>query len=360
MAGPHEDGVAIIIPVINERANLESLLPRLEPYQVYIIDDGSTDGTQLLCSSWSNVHLIERHRRMGLVSAVLEGFRRTGGKFPYAVVMDSDFSHDPKYIPALLKTAEEEDLDLVVGSRYIKGGKNGDTIVRRIISLGGNIAFRSTFSSKVKDATSGFRVYSAKAMEFLLESDLTETISPSYAGQIDILRRLIGAGLRVGEHPIIFYKRNEGKSKLKMNDIGNFASLVLRKGNIVRYAVVGASGIMVNEIILLLLFGYMHFFADPLAIETSVVSNFILNDRFTFRKKGAINSEFLYRLGKYNLFSILGIAVNAGVFFVILKGHLLSSTSLMGVVIANFIGIVSAFIVTYLSSTFFVWGERGK
>lgn len=360
MADPDNDGVAIIIPVVNERANLERLLPRLDSYQVYIVDDGSTDGTQQLCSSWSNVHLIERHRRMGLVSAILEGFKRLPKECKYAAVMDSDFSHDPAYIPKLCEMARRNSSDLVVGSRYIPGGKNGDTPVRRIISFGGNIAFRSTFSAKVKDATSGFRVYSAKAIEFLLESNITEPISPSYAGQIDILRRLLGAGLRVNEYPIVFYKRNEGKSKLKMNDIGSFASLILRKGNIVRYAIVGASGILVNELILTLLFGYMHFFADPLAIETSVVSNFILNDRFTFRKRGSTNTEFLYRLGKYNLFSILGIIVNAAVFYGIIKAQILQSSSVIGIVLANFIGIVSAFIVTYLSSTFFVWGERGK
>lgn len=359
MADPYKNGVAIIIPVVNERANLEALLPRLEPYQVYIVDDGSTDGTQLLCSSWSNVHLIERNHRMGLVSAILDGFKKISGKFQYAVVMDSDFSHDPEYIPGLLQTAEDKNLDLVVGSRYIKGGKNGDSFIRRIVSLGGNIAFRSTFSSKVKDATGGFRVYSARAMDFLLESNISEAISPSYAGQIDILRRLLGAGFKVGEYPIVFYKRVEGKSKLKMNDIGSFASLVFKKGNILRYVIVGSSGIIVNELILALLYGSMHFLADPLAIETSVVSNFILNNRFTFKKKGSINSEFLYRLGKFNLFSIFGIAGNAGIFYELIKQHILPNTS-SGVLLANFIGIVSAFILTYLSSTFFVWGERGN
>lgn len=358
MADPEVDGVALIIPVINERANLELLLPKLEKYQVYIVDDGSTDGTQQICSSWSNVHLLERHHRLGLVSAILDGFRKLPRNCRYAVVMDSDFSHDPDYIPGLCKMAYENNSDLVIGSRYIPGGKNKDGLIRRIVSFGGNIAFRSTFSTKVKDATSGFRVYSGKAIEFILESNMTEPISPSYAGQIDILRRLLAKGFKVNEFPIEFSKRNNGKSKLKLNDIGDFASLVLRKGNIVRYAIVGASGILVNELIVALLFGFMGFPADPLAIETSVVSNFILNDRFTFRKRGSVNTEFLFRLGKYNLFSVFGIIVNAGVFFAIIKAHLVSTTSVAGIVLANFVGIMSAFVVTYLSSTFFVWGEK--
>ncbi len=359
MADPYTDGVAIIIPAVNERANLEQLLPRLESYQVYIVDDGSTDGTQQICSNWSNVNLVERHRRMGLVSAIMEGFRKLPMNCRYAVVMDSDFSHDPSYIPKLLSTAVSEDADLVVGSRYIPGGKNGDTFSRRIISLGGNIAFRSTFSSKVKDATSGFRVYSARAIEFLLESNIQEPISPSYAGQIDILRRLLGGKFKVAEHPIVFYKRNEGKSKLKSNDIGSFLSLILKKGNIVRYAIVGASGVVVNELILMLLFGYMHVFAVPLAVEGSVVSNFVLNNRFTFRNKRAINTKFLYRFGKFNLFSILGLAVNLGIFYVLIKKHIFPIT-LPGIALADLIGIATAFVITYLSSTFFVWGEMGK
>lgn len=359
MADPDTDGVAIIIPAVNECANLEQLFPRLESYQVYIVDDGSTDGTQQICSNWSNVNLVERHRRMGLVSAIMEGFRKLPVDCKYAVVMDSDFSHDPAYIPELLRTAVSNEADLVVGSRYVPGGKNGDTFGRRLISLGGNIAFRSTFSAKVKDATSGFRVYSAKAIEFLLESNIQEPISPSYAGQIDILRRLLGAKFKVAEHPIVFYKRKEGKSKLKTNDIGSFLSLILKKGNIVRYAIVGASGVVVNELMLYFLFGYMHISAVPLAVESSVVSNFVLNNKYTFGNKGRINSKFLYRFGKFNLFSILGIAVNTGIVYVLIRKHIFPITA-TGIALADLIGIMTAFIITYLSSTFFVWGEMGK
>ncbi len=360
MPDPEVDSVAIILPVINERANLENLLPRLEKYTVYIVDDGSTDGTQQLCSSWGNVHLVERNVRMGLVSAILEGFRRLPSKYRYAVVMDSDFSHNPDYIPDLMRTAIEKNADLVIGSRYVPGGKNGDTILRRLISFGGNIAFRSTFSAKVKDTTGGFRVYSTRAMEFLLDSNLTEPISPSYAGQIDILRRIIGNGFRVREYPIKFTQRSKGKSKLKFDDIASFASLILRKGNIVRYVIVGMSGILVNELILALLYGYMGFPASPLAVEASVVSNFVLNDRFTFKKRATKSSTFLFRLARFNLFSLMGIGVNAGIFYEILKSGLVNASSGVGIGAADFVGIVCAFLVTYLSSTFYVWRESEK
>lgn len=360
MASPEVDSVAIILPVVNERANLETLLPKLEKYSVYVVDDGSTDGTQQICSSWGNVHLTERHRRMGLVSAILEGFKRLPASCKYAVVMDSDFSHNPSYIPDLLRTAEEKHADLVVGSRYVTGGKNGDALKRRIMSLGGNIAFRSTFSARVKDATSGFRVYSARAMEFLLDSNLEEPISPSYAGQIDILRRLIGNGFKVSEFPIKFVKRSQGKSKLKFNDIESFASLILRKGNIVRYVIVGMSGILVNELILALLYGYMGFPANPLAVEASVVSNFVLNDRFTFKKRSTKATTFLFRLARFNLFSLMGIGVNAGVFYAILRSGLINTSSIFGIGLADFVGIICAFLVTYLSSTFYVWRESER
>ncbi|MCL4337573.1 MAG: glycosyltransferase [Candidatus Thermoplasmatota archaeon] len=365
MAGPKVDSVAIILPVVNERANLENLLPELEDYTVYVVDDGSTDGTQQICTLWGNVHLVERHRRMGLVSAILEGFKRLPLTCKYAVVMDSDFSHNPSYIPDLLRSAMDKQADLVVGSRYVPGGKNGDAVTRRIISLGGNIAFRSTFSARVKDATSGFRVYSAQAMEFLLDSNLEEPISPSYAGQIDIMRRLIGSGFRVYEHPIKFVKRSQGKSKLKFDDIQSFASLIFRKGNIGRYVIVGLSGILVNFLILTLLYGYMGFPASPLAVEASVVSNFVLNDRFTFRKRATkTSSTFLFRLARFNLFSLLGLGVNSVVFYGLysemLKSGFATKGSIVGIGIADFVGIVCAFLVTYLSSTFYVWRESEK
>lgn len=361
MVGPEADSVAIILPVVNERANLENLLPRLEEYQVYVVDDGSVDGTQQLCGSWSNVHLVERNRRLGLVSAILEGFKRLPLSCKYAVVMDSDFSHNPTYIPDLLNAAFEKNADLTVGSRYIPGGKNGDSLSRRIMSLGGNIAFRSTFSAKVKDATSGFRVYSANAMEFLLDSNLSEPISPSYAGQIDIMRRLIGNGFRVCEFPIKFVKRSQGKSKLKFSDIESFASLIFRKGNISRYLIVGASGGIVNELILMLLIGYMGPPASLPAVEASVISNFVLNDRYTFKMRVRNKpSNFLFRLAWFNLFGLLGIGVNAGVFYYIFMSGLINKHSLVEIGIAELIGIIIAFVITYLSSTFYVWREREK
>lgn len=361
MADREMNGVAIIIPVVNGRANLELLLPRLDTYEVYVVDEGSTDGTQQLCTGWKNVHLIEKRKASGVVSSILEGFENLPKDNRYAIVMDSDLSHDPKYIHDMLDKAEEASADLVIGSRYTSGGKNRDSMFRRLSSFAGNIAFRSTFSAKVKDATSAYRVYSSRAIRYLLDSAVTEPISPSHAGQIDILRRILSnRDFIVREVPIEFRKAEARSSSLRLKDIRDFVSLVLRKGNIVRYAIVGASGVLVNELILALLYGYMGLPADPLAIEASVVSNFVLNDRFTFRKKGAINSAFLFRLARYNIFSLLGIGVNAGVFYALVRFQHLQSSNLFGIVLAEFIGIMSAFIVTYISSTFFVWGERGK
>ncbi len=352
MADTRKDGVAIIMPVINERKNLQGLLPLLAEFNVFVVDDGSNDGTQEFCESLSHVHLIERGRKMGLVSAILEGFRHVPENCEYSIVLDSDFSHDPKYIPELHNYAIKNDADLVIGSRYTPGGKNGDEPLRRFISVSGNIAFRSAFSSRVKDATSGFRVYSKRAMAFLLASQSAEPVSPSYAGQIDVLRRVESAKMKVVEYPITFYRRKNGRSNLSNSDIMGFLSLLIRKGNLISYVMVGLSGILVNELILSLLFGVMGYPAELFSIEVSVVSNFILNDRLTFGKRDSIVSEvFFSRLARYNFYSLGGIGINAIVFYLLVALN-------VDILVSNFVGIVFAFLFTYISSTFFVWGEK--
>lgn len=340
--------VSIVIPVLNERENLEILLPKLRDYNLIIVDDRSEDGTAEFCLSQENVLFIERDHKMGLVSAILEGFKQSDRRYSYLVTLDSDTSHDPDKICAMIEFAIQNEKDLVIGSRYIKGGSSEDSIYRKVLSYGANLLYRFAFSGKVRDATSGFRVYSKKLVDFLLNENKTDPISPSYAGQIDILNRSVKGGFSIAEYPIRFRKRNEGESKLRTADIYSFLKLIASRGYLMRYALVGISGVIVNELLLKAFLGVIGNMSEVIAVEASVLSNFALNDRITFHSMNHGNGHYLIRMLKYNFFNLGGIGINILIFLTLISYRI---TPLL----ANLVGIIAAFIFTYTMSIKVIW-----
>jgi dolichol-phosphate mannosyltransferase len=339
---------SIIIPVLNEKKNLENLLPKLNAYRLIIIDDGSTDGTPELCLGKDNVLFIERGKKMGLVSAVLEGFRNLSSDDRYIVTIDSDSSHDPESIDSMIRYAESRKLDLLIGSRYVKGGSSEDSISRKLMSKSANILFRLAFSSRIRDATSGYRVYSRELADFIVSDNKIQAVSPSYAGQVDILRRALSANFIIEEFPIRFRKRGEGNSKLRTGDIFQYLSLVSRKGYLMRYVLVGISGVIVNEMLLKAFLGLIGNASEVIAVEASVISNFVLNDKITFRTTGNGSGKYFLRMLKYNVFNLGGVGINIAIFLTLINFS-------FNPLIANLFGIIVAFAFTYLTSISIVW-----
>lgn len=250
MSHPDNLDTCIILPSLNERENLEELIPQLSSYTIFVIDDGSTDGTVSMCKNFDNVRVIERGYKQGLVSAVLDGFRASKDSFENMVVMDADLSHNPAYIAKMINTLKNSKADLLIGSRYVKGGSSHDKALRKCISFGANTIFKLAFSRNVKDATSGFRIYTREAAQFILNENQSDPISNSYAGQIDILRRLISSGFRMVEFPISFVPRKEGESKLCLSDMKQYAQLASSKGHLKRYFTVAILGLVLNQMTL--------------------------------------------------------------------------------------------------------------
>ncbi len=241
------DTVSIVVPALNERENLMRLIPRLKKESfnsIYIIDDNSTDGTEKLESEFPDVHFLYRSGRLGLISAEIDGMRLSDSK--YVVIMDADLSHSPEDIKGMVDQAIKTGSDLVVGSRYTSYGKNNDEFIRQIISRGANMLFKVSFGIEVNDCTSGFRVYSRKACNFLgIQVDLEN----GYVGQVDILDRLTRKGFKITEYPVNFVKRTEGKSKLKMREIVNFFLFVIYNKKVFR-PILGASLLVVFFIVI--------------------------------------------------------------------------------------------------------------
>ena len=180
-----------------------------------VIDDNSLDGTgkpaDRLAAERLVVHVLHRSRKEGLGPAYLDGFRRAlelGADLVFE--MDCDFSHDPADVARLAAAAE--DADLVIGSRYVRGGGTRNWgLLRRLIARGGSLYAQLLLGVPVRDLTGGFKCYRRAVLETI---DLDAIESKGYAFQIETTYRTIKAGLRVVEVPIVFTDREVGGSKM--------------------------------------------------------------------------------------------------------------------------------------------------
>jgi len=180
------------------------------------VDDNSPDGTgevaDELARHDARVHVIHRPGKLGLGTAYITGFRWALERgFDYVFEMDADFSHDPKYLPEMLRTAER-DADVVIGSRYVDGGGTRNWgAVRQVISRGGSLYARTILGVGIRDLTSGFICWRRQALEGI---SLDRVRSSGYSFQIEMKYRALQAGFRVVEVPIVFVDRRVGASKM--------------------------------------------------------------------------------------------------------------------------------------------------
>ncbi|WP_054845985.1 polyprenol monophosphomannose synthase [Sulfuracidifex tepidarius] len=214
---------SVVIPTYNEKDNIVKLLKvmneAIPSLNYLVVDDNSPDGTYdvLRKMEMKNLEVIVRTNERGLGSAIRTGLERAlKTESELIVTMDADFSHDPAYLPGMLKMAEEGGYDIVVGSRYVKGGGIENwPLKRRIVSKGANFLFRVAMRSYLKDNTSNYRVYSARAAREALNCNSAD----GYEFQICSIYRALKSNLKMGEYPIVFKDREVGKSKLNNGEI---------------------------------------------------------------------------------------------------------------------------------------------
>jgi dolichol-phosphate mannosyltransferase len=209
----------VVIATYNERANLEGLVLAIlayPGYSVVVVDDDSPDGTGALADtlaarSGNRVSVLHRKGARGLGRSLVAGLQHAlRGGADLIFQMDADFSHDPKYLPAMAAAAA--DADLVLGSRYLHGVSVVNWPLHRIIlSSVANRYIRSVTGLQVADCTTGFRCWRRDALARL---PLDGLISEGYAFLIEQLHLARRIGCRVAEIPIIFVERREGTSKI--------------------------------------------------------------------------------------------------------------------------------------------------
>jgi dolichol-phosphate mannosyltransferase len=210
----------VIIPTYNERDNVEPItraaLAADDRIDVLVVDDNSPDGTgelaDQLAAKEPRIQVLHRAKKEGLGRAYLHAFAwGLEHGYEYLIEMDADFSHDPKYLPTMLDAAEHG-ADLVIGSRYVRGGGTVNWGPgRKIISRGGSLYARTILGVGIRDLTAGFQCFRRAVLQAI---DLGAVKSTGYAFQIELKYRALKAGFRLEEIPIIFEDRRVGQSKM--------------------------------------------------------------------------------------------------------------------------------------------------
>lgn len=224
----------IIIPTYNESKNIEPLVKKIfdliPESNVLIIDDNSPDGTGSIVEKMKikdkRISVIHRERKLGLGSACIEGFKY-GIRIDYDVfiTMDADFSHDPVDLLKFLKKINEG-YDIVIASRYIKGGKIiGWSIYRRFTSKIANVLGNFFLGLNVHDITTNYRAYNKKTIKTI---DLGKITSSGFSFLQEILYIAKKNNLKIKEFPSLFVNRKFGKSKLSKNEISGFIVALIK------------------------------------------------------------------------------------------------------------------------------------
>jgi dolichol-phosphate mannosyltransferase len=223
--------ILVVTPTYNEANNIEKfigqVLSQTSDIEILIVDDNSPDGTgdivERIKAKNPRVHLLRRAGKMGLGTAYVEGFRfAIRNAYDLVFEMDADFSHSPDEIPNFLSMMDKH--DLVLGSRYTNGVRVVNWPIRRLLlSYSANVYTRIITGMPIKDSTSGFKCFRRKVLESI---NLDKVKSNGYAFQIEMTFKAWNKGYKVAEHPIIFFERASGVSKMSKSIVHEAAFMV--------------------------------------------------------------------------------------------------------------------------------------
>jgi dolichol-phosphate mannosyltransferase len=359
--------ISLVIPTYNERENIQLvvkcvhgvLLETHRPFEIIVVDDDSPDRSwemaQALCAEFPDLRVIRRVNERGLARAVVRGWQEARGEL--LAVMDGDLQHPPEVLVPLLNALVEDSVDIAVASRHVKGGGVSRwNIFRRAISWGATLmatwVLPGTLAT-LRDPMSGY---------FALRRSVIEgrQLQPEgYKILLEVLGR--GSYQRVQEIPFTFVERKLGGSKLGPRQYLEFVvhllRLSLQTGELIRFlkfSAVGGSGVFVNMGVLAFLSsaGLDYLPSGIVAVETAIVTNFFMNEFWTFsdfsrKRPGWFSRSF--RFLKFNLVCAGGAMLNLGM----LWG--LTEFAGMYYLISNLFGIAAATLWNYGMNANITW-----
>ncbi len=358
---PEKRTVSVVIPTLNEAKNIGELLRRLLAAfrsercdaEIIIADGGSTDRTGEEVRKWAErapVRFVSAASGRGLSGDVLAAAQHARGKV--VVVMDADLSHPPEMVPLLAAPVLDGSEDVVVGSRYVKGGSTPDwSPARRIISLfAGLLAWPLV---DVRDPTAGF---------FALRRERLLAVDPQAKGFKLLMEVLLSGGddPRVKEIPICFHDRLRGHSKMGMKQAWTYLSRIVALtgcamtiGNTARFALVGLLGLIADIGVFHLLWhsGLGLSLSHIASFFTATVVNYILNTRWTFSQISGNNLDWR-RYGRFFTVCLMALLLRGGVLASLIHNGWTANSALIAAVLA-------AAGINYLGNVFFVFRRSG-
>jgi len=327
----------IVIPTYNEKENIARLVEAIKkekvPADILVVDDNSPDGTgkivDALLKGDKSIHVMHRKEKAGLGKAYVAGFKwGLEQKYNKLISMDADFSHPVEALKDLVKLCNPK--TVVIGSRYVLGGKIVGWNTRRYInSSGANYVTRALLQIKAKDATAGFKCYPE---EFLRKINLDNIHSAGYAFQVEMLLLAQDNGFKLIETPITFVDRRSGESKIQ-GELAKSAKVVFRLAaqkktyrQFIKFAIVGAinSGvdwgifyplkIFLPNIFTGLSLQAIKQISKAISFTISALSSYIMNRKWTFRSQSKrVHIEGL----KFMIVATGGLIINSITFYLV-------------------------------------------
>jgi dolichol-phosphate mannosyltransferase len=342
-------GLSIVIPTYNEKESIGILIKKIEgamqsaktEYEIIVVDDNSPDKTWQLVgkSAWKNskIKVIRRMNERGLSTAVLAGF--DSAKYNVLAAMDADLSHDPAVLPKMLKK-------ILQGNEFVVGKRRkiiGWPWYRKIISWGAALPVRLILKTPLADPMSGYFMLSNDFYEKYKQVIKINNDKPSgFKILLDIAAK--ARPEKISEVEFTFMQRKAGKSKLSAKVAFEYIKMLVQLSRFIKFCLVGASGVIVNIGLLWILTESLRLFylhSAAIAIETSILTNFALNERWTWSDKSSKSpgkSSVLSRAAKFNLFSLGGLVINMTVLWMLT--HFFSVyyifSALAGIAVATF------------------------
>jgi dolichol-phosphate mannosyltransferase len=319
--------LSVIVPTYSERENVAEVVRRLRSclaglsWEVIFVDDDSPDGTaavvrEIACRD-SRVRCVQRIGRRGLSSACIEGALASSA--PYVAVMDADLQHDERLLPEMLKVLKDGDIDVVVASRYARGGSVGDWGQSRIwVSRVATWIGRTLLRAELSDPMSGFFMLRRSA----LEESVRNLSTIGFKLLLDIFASS-PRPLRFIELPYEFRARRAGESKMDSHAAWDYAMLVIDKlvghvipARFVAFTFVGGLGVLVHFLTLSIVFkglGASFVTSQLTATLAAMTFNFALNNSLTYRDRRLRGWQWLRGWVSFSLACSVGVAANVGI-----------------------------------------------
>lgn len=331
--------VVVIVPTYNEAESTARMVPELDKVFSTIknhemlalyVDDTSPDGTAKvvrdLQPKYKWLKLLVNPKKGGLGAAYAAGMKYAMSelKADYLMEFDADGQHPPEYIPKMIEQIDKG-FDYVIGSRYIKGGSIPKSwgITRSLLSVVGNLVARVLLIlPQVHDCTTGFKLSRVKG--FMDEFDFNTLISKQFAYKVQLLFYMVNKGAKVVEVPFAFAPRTSGESKIIKNEMKEtlrvIFTLQLHNPKMIRFfkfGVVGGTGLVIQTVFFESMAVFTHTLSPSVATtlggEMAIISNFTLNNLWTFKEYRVTGFRLIPKFIQFNLTSLIALSIQFGI-----------------------------------------------